>query len=82
MRRLPTRARTSLVLLLTIAVTTLGLAVPPLPQAAASAGAEPVRYAYDDVGRLVGVTDPAGDTAAYAYDETGNLTGITRHPSA
>src|SRR4249920_2479646 len=82
MQRLGARARTSLVLLLTIALTTLGLAVPPPRPAAASAGVEPIRYAYDEAGRLVGVTDPASDTAAYAYDEAGNLTGITRHPSA
>ena len=80
MRRLLTGTRTWLVLLVSIAVTA-GLAVPP-SRPAADVGAEPIRYAYDDAGRLVGVSDPAGDSAAYAYDEAGNLTGISRQPSA
>ncbi|GIH02808.1 hypothetical protein Rhe02_08750 [Rhizocola hellebori] len=51
-------------------------------RAVAVPGAEPIRYAYDDAARLVGVTDPAGDTAAYAYDAAGNLTSINRYPSS
>jgi RHS repeat-associated protein len=73
--------RKRLALLLVCTVTMLGLPARVAP-AAAVAGAEPIQYAYDDASRLVGVTDPAGDTAAYAYDEAGNLTSITRQPSS
>ncbi|MFJ6943304.1 RHS repeat-associated core domain-containing protein [Streptomyces wuyuanensis] len=38
-------------------------------------------YAYDAAGRLVGVMDPAGETARYRYDEAGNRLGIDRFPS-
>ncbi|MFE3688053.1 polymorphic toxin-type HINT domain-containing protein [Streptomyces sp. NPDC059095] len=38
-------------------------------------------YAYDADGRLVGVTDPVGETARYRYDATGNRLGIDRFPS-
>ncbi|MGW7363762.1 IPT/TIG domain-containing protein [Streptomyces sp. NPDC054841] len=38
-------------------------------------------YAYDAAGRLVGVTDPGGETARYRYDEAGNRLGIDRFPS-
>lgn len=37
-----------------------------------------ISYTYDEVGRLVGVTDATGDTARYAYDAVGNLLTITR----
>ena len=37
-----------------------------------------VIYVYDDVGRLTGVIDAAGDSAAYRYDAAGNLVGIQR----
>src|SRR4051812_22212749 len=74
-----TRKRLALLLVCTVSIVGLpGRAAP----AAAVTGSEPVRYAYDDAARLVGVTDPAGDTAAYAYDQAGNLTGITRQPSS
>lgn len=39
-------------------------------------------YAYDAAHRLVGVTDPAGETARYRYDEAGNRLGIDRFPSS
>src|SRR5215510_3797997 len=39
-------------------------------------------YIYDRLGRLIGVVDPAGDTAVYHYDAVGNLTSITRQSSA
>ncbi len=42
----------------------------------------PVRYIYDEVGRLVGVVDQNGDAAYYHYDLVGNLTSITRTTSA
>jgi YD repeat-containing protein len=37
---------------------------------------------YDRLGRLIGVVDPACDTAVYQYDAVGNLTGISRQSSA
>ena len=37
-----------------------------------------VIYIYDDVGRLTGVIDAAGDSAGYRYDAAGNLVGIQR----
>ncbi|MFF3967868.1 RHS repeat-associated core domain-containing protein [Streptomyces griseorubiginosus] len=39
-------------------------------------------YAYDAAGRLVGVTDPVGETARYRYDEAGNRVGIDRFASS
>ena len=41
-----------------------------------------VLYVYDELGRLVGVVDPAGETATYAYDAVGNLLSIARASSA
>ena len=38
----------------------------------------PVRYIYDELGRLVGVIDPSGNAAAYHYEPVGNLLSITR----
>jgi YD repeat-containing protein len=38
----------------------------------------PIRYIYDELGRLVGVIDAAGDAAVYHYDAVGNLLSITR----
>lgn len=38
----------------------------------------PIRYVYDELGRLIGVIDQNGDAASYHYDAVGNLTGITR----
>ena len=37
-----------------------------------------VAYVYDELGRLVQVTDQAGDAAIYRYDAVGNITSITR----
>src|SRR5258705_6973602 len=42
----------------------------------------PIKYVYDDLGRLVAVIDPAGDTAHYVYDSVGNLLSISRQSSA
>ncbi|MET9099500.1 RHS repeat-associated core domain-containing protein [Streptomyces antibioticus] len=39
-------------------------------------------YAYDAAGRLVGVTDPVGETARYRYDQAGNRLGIDRFSSS
>ncbi|HEU4506846.1 MAG TPA: carboxypeptidase regulatory-like domain-containing protein [Pyrinomonadaceae bacterium] len=42
----------------------------------------PVRYVYDELGRLVAVIDPAGDTARYVYDSVGNILSISRQSSS
>lgn len=42
------------------------------------APAGPVLYAYDELGRLVQVTDPSGQSAIYRYDAVGNITAIER----
>lgn len=39
-------------------------------------------YVYDELGRLVAVIDPAGETARYTYDAAGNLLSITRQSSS
>ena len=46
------------------------------------ASAGPVLYAYDELNRLVQVTDPAGQSAIYRYDAVGNLTAIERPGSS
>ena len=43
-----------------------------------AAAAADVIYVYDDVGRLTGVIDAAGDSAGYRYDAAGDLVGIQR----
>src|SRR5581483_4707460 len=47
-----------------------------------SQGNAAINYVYDQLGRLVGVTDLAGDTATYKYDAVGNILSITRGSSA
>jgi len=42
------------------------------------AQSSPVRYFYDDLGRLVKVVDQNGNFATYSYDAVGNLLAITR----
>lgn len=42
------------------------------------APAGPVAYAYDELGRLVQVTDPSGESAIYRYDAVGNIVAIER----
>jgi YD repeat-containing protein len=49
---------------------------------AAHAGAAEQRYVYDELGRLIAVIDPAGETTHYSYDEAGNLTSVSRASSA
>jgi YD repeat-containing protein len=43
-----------------------------------------ITYYYDTLGRLVGVSDPASDTATatYQYDAVGNLLSVTRYASS
>lgn len=42
----------------------------------------PTVYIYDQLGRLVGVVDPATETAVYTYDSNGNILSISRHSSS
>jgi RHS repeat-associated protein len=49
-----------------------------LSGAAAAPPSTAITYAYDELGRLVAVSDPANGTAKYAYDAVGNLSSITR----
>src|SRR5258707_13499471 len=41
-----------------------------------------ISYVYDDLGRLIAVTDPTSDTARYTYDSVGNLISISRYASS
>lgn len=45
-------------------------------------GQSAISYAYDSLGRLIGVTDSLGDTATYTYDAVGNITAIGRYSSS
>jgi YD repeat-containing protein len=54
----------------------LALVLAP-PNAAAD-----IVYVYDELDRLVGVIDPAGDAVTYTYDAVGNLLSIGRQSSA
>ena len=42
----------------------------------------PIVYVYDELGRVIAVTDPAGDTVRYNYDAVGNVTSISRAASS
>jgi YD repeat-containing protein len=44
--------------------------------------ASEITYIYDELGRLIAVVDPAGETVKYTYDVVGNLLSITRHNSS
>ena len=46
--------------------------------ASALTAQSPVRYVYDELGRLVAVIDTTGAAAIYHYDAVGNLLSITR----
>jgi YD repeat-containing protein len=41
-----------------------------------------ISYVYDELGRLVGVVDPAAGTAIYRYDPVGNLLSISRQAAS
>jgi YD repeat-containing protein len=47
-----------------------------------SSGTNPINYVYDELGRLIGVVDSAGDSATYKYDAVGNVLSITRQSSS
>jgi YD repeat-containing protein len=53
-----------------------------LATAAVVAQSQPINYIYDELGRLVAVIDPNGDSAAYAYDAVGNILSITRRTAS
>ncbi|MBA3734958.1 MAG: IPT/TIG domain-containing protein [Actinobacteria bacterium] len=53
-------------------------AVVSLAGAASAAPSSAITYGYDELGRLVAVSDPANGAAKYAYDAAGNVTSITR----
>jgi len=42
----------------------------------------PIKYVYDELGRVQAVVDPSGDTATYKYDAMGNILSITRGNSS
>lgn len=41
-----------------------------------------ISYAYDELGRLVAVSDPGNGAAKYSYDAVGNVTAITRQATS
>jgi YD repeat-containing protein len=45
-------------------------------------GQSGITYVYDELGRLIAVIDPSGDTARYNYDAVGNILSITRQSSS
>jgi YD repeat-containing protein len=65
------RARPWLVLLVWVTI------LAPQP-----ARAQSIQYMYDELGRLIAVVDPGGDTAVYHYDAVGNVLSIARHASS
>ena len=40
-----------------------------------------ITYIYDDLGRLIAVVDPSGETVTYTYDAVGNILSISRFSS-
>jgi RHS repeat-associated protein len=64
--------------LLWVAIIALAAGVTFLSGAAGAAPATAISYGYDELGRLVAVSDPASGAAKYGYDAAGNVTSITR----
>lgn len=50
--------------------------------ASGAALAATVQYVYDDLGRLVAVLDPSGQTTVYTYDAAGNILSVTSSSSS
>jgi RHS repeat-associated protein len=67
---------TSLSKIATIVAIATGIAF--LSGAAGAAPSSAITYGYDELGRLVAVSDPANGAAKYGYDAAGNVTSITR----
>ncbi len=44
--------------------------------------ADAITYIYDELGRLVGVVDPTGNTAVFNYDAVGNILAVQNYPSS
>src|SRR6266542_2728714 len=65
-----------------VVVSALLLPSPGLDLGILQAHAADITYVHDELGRLVGVVDPSGDTAVYTYDAVGNLLSISRHSSS
>ncbi|MBV6319866.1 beta strand repeat-containing protein [Duganella violaceipulchra] len=57
-----------------VAVLSLSAAVFPTR----AADGDPIIYDYDELGRLVGLTDTTGNSATYRYDAAGNIVSIIR----
>jgi RHS repeat-associated protein len=55
-----------------------GILVSLVGAAQAAPPSTAISYAYDELGRLVAVSDPSQGAAKYSYDSVGNLTSITR----
>ncbi|WP_457518912.1 IPT/TIG domain-containing protein [Streptomyces sp. TE33382] len=62
--------------------TPVGSPAGPTAPAAAEPTTNNAVYAYDAASRLVGVTDPGGQTARYRYDAAGNRLGVDRFASS
>ena len=41
-----------------------------------------IQYVYDELGRVIAVVDPSGNTATYTYDAVGNVLAIGQHASS
>jgi RHS repeat-associated protein len=73
------RFRLSIASVLVLSLLAFGLPEGLDPQTAAAATqSDPIRYVYDQLGRLRGVIDPAAGAAIYSYDAAGNLLSISR----
>ncbi len=68
----PSAFRKSIDVVLACALVAFLLVLPATMQA------DQAKYFYDELGRLVGVIDGAGNVAVYTYDEVGNLLKIER----
>jgi YD repeat-containing protein len=75
--RFPSRSITQLIAITLLLALSVGLEAHVQAQTASD-----INYVYDELGRLVAVIDPTGDTAVYTYDAVGNLLSISRFSSS
>jgi RHS repeat-associated protein len=61
-----------------VALAVAGVLVALVGAAQAAPPSSAITYGYDELGRLVSVSDPTQGAAKYTYDSVGNLTAITR----